>query len=226
MHGQTGSSLLSQTLGLTFPITMRFKGKLKSWNDDRGFGFIDPIQGGEEIFVHIKAFGPRSGRPQVNELLWFEIELGPQGKNRAKNVEFVRRTAASSKVHCESPAHRSTGSLVAIPAFVLLYVAIGIVWQPPLIMAVIYAGASAATFLAYARDKSAAQRGAWRISEGTLHLLAFAGGWPGALLAQHLLRHKSTKSEFLTVFWGTVILNVAGFLVCCSSMRQLLWAQQ
>ena len=124
----------------------------------------------------------------------------------------------------ESP--RQAGTLVAIPAFVLLYLIVEIVWQPPLILAAIYAGASATTFRAYARDKSAAQRGAWRTSEGTLHLLALAGGWPGALLAQQLLRHKSTKSEFGRVFWGTVILNVAGFLLFCSPMRQLLSAQQ
>ena len=37
---------------------MRFDGKLKSWNDDRGFGFIEPLQGGQEIFVHIKSFRP------------------------------------------------------------------------------------------------------------------------------------------------------------------------
>lgn len=209
--GRQASHLI--TLGLNLPIAMRFKGKLKSWNDDRGFGFIDPIQGGQEIFVHIKAFGLRNCRPQVNELLWFEIELGPEGKNRAKNVEFVRSTTARNKAHRESLFPRGTGTLVAIPAFVLLYVVVGIVWQPPLILAFLYAGASAATFLAYAKDKSAARRGARRISEAKLHLLAFAGGWPGALLAQQLLRHKSTKSEFRAVFWGTVILNVAGFLL-------------
>ena len=202
---------------------MRLKGKLKSWNDDRGFGFIDPIQGGPEVFGHIKAFSPRRGRPQVNDLVWFEIEPGPQGKNRAKNVEFVRRTTArSSKVDRESQGQQGTGTLVAIPAFVLLYVIVGFVWQPPLILAVIYAGASGATFVAYDRDKLAAQRGDWRISEVTLHLLALIGGWPGALLAQQLLRHKSTKSEFGHVFWATVILNVAGFLLFCSPMGQLL----
>ena len=42
---------------------MRFDGTLKSWNDERGFGFIDPRHGDEEIFVHIKAFSKRSGRP-------------------------------------------------------------------------------------------------------------------------------------------------------------------
>ena len=202
---------------------MRFKGKLKSWNDDRGFGFIDPIQGGQEIFVHIKAFGPRRSRPQVNELLWFEVELGPQGKKRAKNVEVIRRTAGSA-VHRESSTQSGSVTLVPIPGFVLLYVVVGILWQPPLVLVAIYVGVSAVTFFAYAKDKSASQRGAWRTSEGTLHLLAFAGGWPGALLAQHFLRHKSTKSEFRVVFWSTVILNVAGFVLLCSLLGKQLWA--
>ena len=35
---------------------MRLDGTIKSWNDERGFGFIEPTQGGPEIFVHIKAF--------------------------------------------------------------------------------------------------------------------------------------------------------------------------
>ena len=205
---------------------MRFEGTLKSWNDDRGFGFIDPIQGGQEIFVHIKAFGPRIGRPQVDQLLSFEIELGPQGKKRAKNAELVRRTAARSNERRKSSAQWGTATLFAIPGFAVLYLVVSILWKPPLVLAAIYVGASAATFLAYALDKSAAERGAWRTPESTLHLLAFAGGWPGALLAQQFLRHKSTKAEFRAVFWGTVILNVAGLVLFCSPMGQPLWAPQ
>ena len=200
---------------------MRIKGKLKSWNDNRGFGIIHPIQGGEEIFVHIKAFRPGDGRPQVNELLWFEVELGPQGKKRAKNVEFVRRTSTRSEMHSESSAEWGAGSLWAIPGFLLLYVVVSILWGPPLFLAAIYVAASAATYLAYARDKAAARRGAWRTSESTLHLLAFVGGWPGALLAQQFLRHKSLKPEFRAVFWCIVILNVAGFVLFCSHITSI-----
>ena len=65
-------------------------------------------------------------------------------------------------------------------------------------------------------DKAAAQAGRWRTSEATLHLLALAGGWPGALLAQHWLRHKSAKRAFRAVFWVTVVLNVTGLVVVCS----------
>ncbi len=52
---------------------------------------------------------------------------------------------------------------------------------------------------------------AWRIPESTLLLAGLLGGWPGALLAQHLLRHKSSKPSFLAEFWATVALNVLAF---------------
>ena len=51
---------------------MRIDGTLKTWHDDRGFGFIAPAQGGQEVFVHVSAF-PRDGkRPMVGETLSFE----------------------------------------------------------------------------------------------------------------------------------------------------------
>ena len=65
---------------------MRSHGTLAKWNDDRGFGFIAPAQGGDELFVHISAF-PRDGqRPRLNELISFEIEQGQNGKPRAVRV--------------------------------------------------------------------------------------------------------------------------------------------
>ena len=74
---------------------------------------------------------------------------------------------------------------------------------------------SGVTFATYAWDKLAARRGTWRTSERTLHLLALAGGWPGALLAQKLLRHKSRKQPFRAIFWVTVVAScgVYGWLL-------------
>lgn len=65
---------------------MRIEGTLAKWNDDRGFGFIAPTQGGQEIFVHISSFPNEGRRPRLNEPLSFEIELNKDGKKRAVSV--------------------------------------------------------------------------------------------------------------------------------------------
>lgn len=116
----------------------------------------------------------------------------------------------------QQPAQRGTATLLALPAFLCVYAVVAVLWHPPLWLAAAYAGMSVLTFVVYAVDKSAAQAQRWRTAESTLHLLALACGWPGALLAQQWLRHKSAKREFRAVFWATVVLNVAGLVVLCS----------
>jgi len=77
-----------------------------------------------------------------------------------------------------------------------------------------YALLSVITFVVYRSDKSAATQREWRTSEQTLHGLAVAGGWPGALIAQRWLRHKSKKASFLAAFAVTVVVNLAGSRGC------------
>jgi uncharacterized membrane protein YsdA (DUF1294 family) len=81
-----------------------------------------------------------------------------------------------------------------------------------------YVLASVACFALYARDKAAARRGDPRTPERDLLLLGLAGGWPGALLAQQWLRHKTVKMPFRYLFWLTVGVNLAGF---CALARAL-----
>lgn len=195
---------------------MRFKGALKSWNDERGFGFIESNQGGQEIFVHVKSISNLRGRPALNLPLSYEVELAPNGKKRAKNVEVIQPVRAATARRNYSPAQWGTATLFTIPVFVLLFMVLAFLGRATLIYAAIYLAASLITFIAYALDKSAAQNYRWRTPESTLHLLAIAGGWPGALLAQQFLRHKSTKREFRLVFWATVVINVAAFVFACS----------
>jgi uncharacterized membrane protein YsdA (DUF1294 family) len=71
---------------------------------------------------------------------------------------------------------------------------------------------SVVLFVVYGLDKSAARRGGSRTPEWVLHLLALLGGWPGALVAQRVFRHKTVKQPFRTIFWGTVVAN-CGMLV-------------
>lgn len=69
--------------------------------------------------------------------------------------------------------------------------------------------ASVWTFGLYWRDKRAATRAQQRTPERTLQMLALSGGWPGALFAQSLLRHKNRKISFQQVFWICVVANAA-----------------
>ena len=66
---------------------------------------------------------------------------------------------------------------------------------------------SLTSFVVYGLDKEAAERGRRRTPEVTLHLVSVAGGWPGALIAQHVFLHKTKKQPFRTVFWCTVVTN-------------------
>jgi uncharacterized membrane protein YsdA (DUF1294 family) len=107
---------------------------------------------------------------------------------------------------------KSLKPLLTLPAFALLYLLLAMVWPVPRTMALVYLLMSLLCFVVYAWDYSAARSGRWRTKERTLLLLGLLCGWPGAVLAQQLLRHKSAKTSFQIAFWATVLFNVAGFL--------------
>lgn len=78
----------------------------------------------------------------------------------------------------------------------------------PLWVPAVYGGMSVLAFAVYGFDKSAARRGRQRVSERTLLTLGLVGGWPGALIAQQVFRHKTRKRTFRRGFWELVVLNV------------------
>ena len=65
----------------------RIDGKLKTWNEDKGFGFITPLNGGQDVFVHISSYPRRGGKPVVGEALSFEVSLNADQKKKAVNVQ-------------------------------------------------------------------------------------------------------------------------------------------
>jgi uncharacterized membrane protein YsdA (DUF1294 family) len=76
----------------------------------------------------------------------------------------------------------------------------------------VYVLMSAVALAIYWIDKRRARRGDWRIAEGTLHVIEFLGGWPGAWLGQRLLRHKSSKGTYLSVFRAIVAAHAVGWV--------------
>lgn len=93
---------------------------------------------------------------------------------------------------------------------VLSFATLGVGWwtaKLPTAVIGLYAFMSLMAIAMYARDKSAARDRTRRTPENTLHLVAVFGGWPGALVAQDLFRHKSSKASFQVVFWLTVVVN-------------------
>lgn len=204
-------------------IDMRLEGMIRSWNDARGFGFIRPASGGEDVFVHIKAFDAPALRPQVGQQVTFEVERGPEGKARAK---WVRPRNAPAHVKAGKPGERwNRGGWFALPLFALLYLGVDLVWRVPPWVAGLYAVASLVTWIAYWADKAAARAGGWRVKESTLLMFGLAGGWPGAILAQIGLRHKSSKVSFRRRFWATVFVNVGMFLTLASPWAAPVWAK-
>ena len=181
---------------------MRYQGRITNWKDDQGFGFITPNGGGTQVFVHIKSFSGRKRRPAGDELVTYQLTTDPKGRVRAENVFFVGDRSAMV-----ASSGGGAISLTFATLFVVSVVAAVLVGKLPWMILGLYLAASVVTFFAYALDKSAARTDGWRIRESTLHMFGVMGGWPGALAAQRLLRHKSRKQTFQVVFWATVLLN-------------------
>ncbi len=187
---------------------MRVKGKIASWNDEKGYGFIAPNAAGKQVFIHIKALSNRNRRPEIDQLVTYALSSDRQGRPCA-----IRATLADDRLPDKTTKRRIVSLPVVAATLFLVIVCVSVLVAriPPLILAV-YFVVSPLTFVMYALDKSAARKGAWRTQESTLHLLSLAGGWPGALIAQHKLHHKSRKQPFRLVFWATVFLNCGTFV--------------
>ncbi|MCC8552754.1 DUF1294 domain-containing protein [Xanthomonas hortorum] len=126
---------------------------------------------------------------------------------------LISRTAQRRRA---PPQHRGLPRKTLAMLFLIGMSAMVIADRLPALLALLYAAASVVAMIVYRIDKTAAQRGRQRIPETTLHMIALLGGWPGALLAQALFRHKSSKAAFQLRFWISVVLNVAALFWACN----------
>lgn len=186
---------------------MRNVGRITGWKDDKGFGFVEPHGGGPRVFVHVSGFQPGSRRPVDGDLVSYVAVPDGRGRSKATVVRFAGQRIEAPRAPRRAPLPiprillGSTALLCAVAAAVLG-------WTPVLVP-IVYVLASILSALMYSLDKRTAQRGLWRTPEVSLHLADLAGGWPGGLIAQQLLRHKTAKASFQVGFWITVALNLA-----------------
>lgn len=186
------------------------KGVLVLWNDEKGFGFVRPENGGDDHFLHISAFKKRlPRRPGIGDVIHFRAAPGRAGKCRVTHavIEGLENEAIPQRSTPIIPKRRSPGQTVLIltPLVLSSY----LLWRannPIPFFA--YAFFSVLTLLLYGTDKTLAARRRWRVPESYLHVLEFFGGWPGALIAQNNFRHKTRKGLYQTVFKGIIGLHL------------------
>lgn len=201
---------------------MKKQGTIVRWDAARGFGFIRS-PGGTDVFLHVRDFRDAGTAPREGlDVVFEEIHVGGKGPRAMAVHAAGSRAVTPSRQPRPRPATTKTAAgisplhslLVAFLMMAYAAVLLWAVWHRHLTVPVLGAAAllNAITFFVYWRDKYAAQRGAWRTPESSLHALSLAGGWPGAWMAQQVLRHKSSKAQFRTVYWGTVALHWGGLL--------------
>ena len=83
--------------------------------------------------------------------------------------------------------------------------------SPWLLVPAAYVLVSGATFAAYGWDKWCAAKSRSRVPESTLHVLEAFGGWPGALVAMRMFRHKTLKWSFKLVTFSIALAHVVGW---------------
>lgn len=186
-------------------MRLQLQGKITSWNDEKGYGFITPISGGSRVFVHIKAFPKQNQRPQINQQVFYSLSKDKQGRVCAADIVHAGKQPTNAKRRIAQ-----ISIFICMTLFFIILSALTFHLKTiPSFIIVLYGVASTITFITYAIDKSAAQKSKWRTPEKTLHLMSLFGGWPGALIAQQTLRHKSSKAQFQWVYKFTVVLNIA-----------------
>ncbi|WP_299801927.1 cold shock and DUF1294 domain-containing protein [uncultured Shewanella sp.] len=181
-------------------------GTIDSWDDAKGFGFIQIPGQKQQCFLHISGFTNKKLRPQAGNRVQFHQVKDKQGKWRAEQAQLLSGGTLKSSRKISSSTSRFSVS-IALSFIAGLTIAYSL-QHISLWLLLYFITTSLVTFIAYGWDKRSARKKRWRVSEFKLQLLSLVGGWPGALLAQQWLRHKSSKGRFKFVLWLTVLCNL------------------
>jgi uncharacterized membrane protein YsdA (DUF1294 family)/cold shock CspA family protein len=169
------------------------KGRIVDWKADRGFGFARPVDGGNDVFMHISEIRHIEYEPKIGDEVTFKLKFDPRGRPRATAVKIAG-----------APKSKQAWIILIVALIPAVFFATLYHARDYRLALFAYVGMSAVTFVIYGSDKLRAGSGGWRTSEATLHWMEFLGGWPGAIMAQLLFRHKIAKPSFQLVFWAIV----------------------
>ncbi len=187
-----------------------YQGRLIQWDDEKGFGFIQPEHEKDQVFLHISQVQPATRRPKLNDTLLYQLTFNKKGQPQATQAILQ---GVPSKLLWLNPWH---WGLILFCTFGALHLIIKTTpqWFPLNILPLfLYLLMSLIAYILYARDKYSALKSQWRIPENTLHAVEALGGWPGALIAQFSFRHKSAKLPYQILFWTIVTSHLIAWLL-------------
>lgn len=187
------------------PVAIKKMGTVVEWNDERGFGFIAPDDGGRNAFLHVTGLTRESRRPVVGDIFFYTLSSDAKGRPRAieaySTMRPERRNASFSYESGRLLGYCSILGLIIVATLVLMFqnclcgILLGTLIN------------SLLTMKCYISDKYFAQQKIWRLPEKFLHSWELFWGWPGAFFAQRKFRHKNAKVRYQITFWLCVILN-------------------
>ena len=190
------------------PINQVIEGSISHWNDEKGFGFIRYKAKASGVFFHISSFAYHHIRPQKGDKVTF-IVTENNGRYSAQRVVLAKD---ADSIHIDNiidstqlPPHIAEAFVFGLIS-IFFYAALAYISAPLAIASLII---SNLTYMLYSLDKQASLQHRQRIPEASLHIAAMLGGWPGALIARAMLRHKTKKIRFVIFFWLSIIINFA-----------------
>lgn len=99
------------------------RGRLKSWNDDKGFGFIKAEKEKKEIFIHITALKKMSRRPVIGDIINYQIHTDNYGKSRAVNAKIEGVAEIQPRMKGNKNTNRNNNQISVFVTIALLIIA-------------------------------------------------------------------------------------------------------